>query len=175
MIFTKNEKDLISSTKVVNGAGLIVSRINDGFIEFLMGFRSDNGQLAFPVGHVNKEEDCAAAAVRSFKKETGYELPKNAKDGICYVGTSIFTYKGHLNRSYLYVLEETDSRPLSFVHEPDRKLTNVRYYNLFDIAKLLVLDKVFPPSLINLNLIINYILNIDPYLLPRDLSILLDY
>lgn len=162
-------------SKEVTGAGLIVTRINNGFVEFLMGFRSDNDQLAFPAGHINEGEEFMAAAVREFEEESGYGLPENAKDGIFYIGTSISTYKGHLNRSYLYGLEEIETRPLTWRNKPDGELYFVKYYNLFDIAKLIIQDKVFPPSLISLNLIINYILNIDPYLLPMDLSVLLDY
>lgn len=154
---------------MVIAAGLILSRVDDGIVKFLMGTRTDNGLLAFPAGHVKEEEDYIYTAVREFQEETGYEIPENIKKNIRHVGVSISTYKNRLNRSYIYVLEEREHGQIINRYNSDGELKDVKYYDIYELAKLILEEKVFTPSLISLNLIINYILDIDPYLIPEDL------
>lgn len=155
--------------KTVIAAGLIVSRVDDGIVKFLMGTRTDNGLLAFPVGHVKEEEDYIYTAIREFQEETGYEISENVKKNIRYIGTSISTYKSRLNRSYIYVLEEREHGQIINNYNSNGELENVKYYDIYELAKLILEEKVFMPSLISLNLIVNYIMDIDPYLIPEDL------
>lgn len=142
-------------------AGIILFCATDN--TFLMGWRSDGGGYAFPGGHMNKsDKDTLDTAVRELKEELGVDLTLNELiNKVEYKATTLVKYdkydrKGNkldtmcgFSDIYLCIVRNKHS---VIVSSPgDGELTHPRWMTVQDIIEH---KKVYPPSLISLNVVL---------------------